>query len=357
MVAIKAANVPKFVADPPKNTRLVLIFGPDSGAVTEHARRLETIARSRDAAGGSVVRFGSDEIAGNPGRLSDEINAASLFDGEPVITLRITDGRHNVMAALAPLLDTPPKAGWLIVEAGDLKPTSAVRKAFSATANAAALPCYESDSRDLAAMAHAMFADAGCVIEPDAVDLLVATIGSDRLISRSEIEKLILYVGEGGRAGTDDVLAVVGENLDVRADRITDDAFLGRGDALEAGLNRLRAEGQSPVALASQALRQIITLQRMSIGVAAGKSADLVFKQVRPPIFSNRQEAVKTVLARWSEARIARARQIMADAILATRRQPQLDDALVSQALQRIAAMGRRLAAGDRKYDLGSRRN
>ena len=351
MVAIKAAGVGKFVTAPPKDMRLFLVFGRDPGAITERARQLEALARSRDPAGGSVVRYGSDEVAGNPGLLCDEINAASLFGGEPVITLRVSDGRHNVMAGLAPLLDAPPSVGWLIVEAGDLAPSSAVRKAFEANAAAAALPCYESDARDLAAMAHAMFADAGCAIDPDAMDLLVATIGNDRLISRSEIEKLILFVGEGGRAGIDDVLAIVGENLDVRGDRITDDAFLGRCNALEADLIRLRAEGQSPVALASQALRQIIALHRMSAGIAAGKSADTIVKQARPPIFFNRQEAVKTVLARWSAARIARSRQIMADAILATRRQPQLDDALVSDALQRIAAMGRRLAAGDRKHN------
>ena len=249
MVAIKAAGVAKFVADPPGDMRLFLVFGRDTGAITERARQLETLARSRDPAGGSPTRWGSDEVAGNPGRLSDEINAASLFGGEPVITLRITDGRHNVMAGLAPILDAPPKAGWLIVEAGDLARTSAVRKAFEANAHAAALPCYESDARDLAAMAHAMFADAGCVIEPDATDLLVATIGNDRLVSRSEIEKLILFVGEGGRAGIDDVLAIVGENLDVRGDRITDDAFLGRSDAVEADLIRLRASGITQVVL------------------------------------------------------------------------------------------------------------
>lgn len=356
MISVKAAGVPKFVADPPKDMRLFLVFGRDSGAITERVRQLEAMAQSRDPAGGSAVRIGSDEVAGNPGRLLDEINAASLFGGEPVITLRIIDGRHNVLAGLTPLLDKPPEAGWLIVEAGDLPPASAVRKAFEANTHAAALPCYESDARDLAAMAHAMFADAGCTVEPEAVDLLVATIGNDRLISRSEIEKLILFVGEGGRAGIDDVLAVVGENLDVRGDRITDDAFLGRSDSVEADLIRLRAEGQSPVALATQALRQIIVLQRMSASVAAGKPAATIIKQARPPIFFNRRAAVETVLSRWSATHIARARQIMADAILATRRQPQLDDALVSQALQRIAAMGRRLAVGDRKHDPGQRK-
>ncbi len=348
MVAIKAAGVPKFVADPPGDMRLFLIYGRDSGAVTERARQLEALAGSRDPAGGSAVRISSDEVAGDPGRLSDEINAASLFGGEPIVTLRIVDGRHNVMAGLAPLLESSPKAGWLIVEAGDLAPANAVRKAFEASSRGAALPCYESNPRDLAAMTHAMFADAGCTIEPDAMDLLVATLGNDRLISRSEIEKLILFVGEGGRAGIDDIVAVVGDNLHVRGDRITDEAFLGRSDAVEADLIRLRAEGQSPATLAAQALRQIIVLQRMADGVAAGKSAATVVNQARPPIFKYRQPVVKMILSRWRAADIARARQIVADAIFATRRQPQLDDALVSRALQRIAAMGRRLAAGDR---------
>ena len=349
MVAIKAAGVASFVADPPRNIRLFLVFGRDAGAVTERARQLAALASSRDPAGGLALRYGSEEVAGNPGLLCDEINAASLFGGEPVITLRITDGRHNVMAGLAPLLDAPPSAGWLIVEAGDLPPTSAIRKAFQAGAHAAALPCYESEAGDLAAMARAMFTDARCEIEPDALDLLVATIGNDRLISRSEIEKLIVFVGRGGRAGIDDVQAIVGENLDVRGERIIDDAFLGRSEAVEADLIRLRAEGQSPAALASLALRQIIALHRMSASIAAGKSAESVIRQARPPIFFNRQQAVKTVLARWPAAHIARARQIMTEAVLATRRQPQLDDALVSQALQRISARGLRLAAGDRK--------
>jgi DNA polymerase-3 subunit delta len=349
MVAIKAAGVASFIADPPRNIRLFLVFGRDAGAVTERARQLAALASSRDPAGGLELHYGSEEVAGNPGLLCDEINAASLFGGEPVITLRITDGRHNVMAGLAPLLDAPPSAGWLIVEAGDLPPASAVRKAFQASADAAALPCYESDARDLAAMARAMFSDARCEIEPDAMDLLVATIGNDRLISRSEIEKLIVFVGRGGRAGIGDVLAIVGENLDVRGERIIDDAFLGRSEAVEADLIRLRAEGQSPAALASLALRQIIALHRMSASIAAGKPAESVIKQARPPIFFNRQQAVKTVLARWPAAHIARARQIMTEAVLATRRQPQLDDALVSQALQRISARGLRLAAGDRK--------
>src|SRR3954462_10768662 len=121
MVAVKAHEVERFLKKPAEGVRLFLLYGSDSGAITERARALEQFAL-RHGKGEAVLRVGSDELSAEPGRVADEANSASLFGGEAVISLRVLDGRHNVIGALQSLLDRPPETAWVIVEAAELSP-------------------------------------------------------------------------------------------------------------------------------------------------------------------------------------------------------------------------------------------
>ena len=72
MVAVKPQEAERFLAAPPEGIRLFLVYGSDSGAITERrppARALAVAARRR---GDAVLRFGSDELSGEPGRVADE---------------------------------------------------------------------------------------------------------------------------------------------------------------------------------------------------------------------------------------------------------------------------------------------
>jgi DNA polymerase-3 subunit delta len=132
MTAVRDDAADRFVAAPPEGIRLFLVHGTDAGAVTERARALERMALGRGG-GEDVLRFGSDTLSADPGRIADEAHSASLFGGEPVVALRVMDGRHNVLGALKPVLERPPEAAWVIVEAGELAASSPLRKAFEET--------------------------------------------------------------------------------------------------------------------------------------------------------------------------------------------------------------------------------
>ena len=75
MVTIKTQDAERFLADPPADVRLFLIYGPDAGAVTERARGLETLAAKRDSAGGNLIRLGAEDLSADPGRVSDRIES------------------------------------------------------------------------------------------------------------------------------------------------------------------------------------------------------------------------------------------------------------------------------------------
>ena len=218
LVALKAHEVERFLAKPPEGIRLFLVYGSDSGAITERARRLEQLALQRGR-GDAVLRIGSDELSGEPGRVADEANSASLFGGEPVISLRVLDGRHNVVGALQPLFERPPEAAWVIVEAGELTPSNALRKAFEASKRTAALPTFQAEGKDLDALIRTAAEEHGVTIEPAALELLAENLGGDRLAIRGELEKLFLYAQDQRVVTLADVAAVVGDTTESHTDR------------------------------------------------------------------------------------------------------------------------------------------
>lgn len=344
MVAVKSQDADRFLTDPPGNIRMFLIYGPDAGAVTERGRAAVKIAVSSGSEDADLVRLGSEELAQDPGRLSDEALSVSMFGGDPVILVRVNDGRHNLIPALQPLLDTPPTAAWIVIEAGDLRGSNPVRKAFEASSHAASIVCYELDDRNLERMVRTVIADAGKAVDDDAVQALTSILGSDRLATRNELEKLVLYAGDDPAITIDHVTSTAGETLALRSDRIIDAALLGRMAEMDSDLVRLRNEGQSPSGLATQMLRHLMTMQLMRERFDNGPGARQVVDSARPPIFFKRRDAIAQALGRWPADYLQRARIIVGDAITKSRRTPQLEFDLVSDALHRIALMARRLA-------------
>jgi len=344
MVALKAHEADRFLTSPPKGIRLFLLYGNDAGAITERARALENLALELGG-GEEVLRIGSDEISDNPGRIADEVNSASLFGGEPVISVRVLDGRHNVIGALEPVLERPPDSSWLVVEAGELKPESPLRKAFEKAKTAVALPTYRLEGNGLTALIRESAKEAGLTVDDDALELLEENLGGDRLAVRGELEKLFLYA-EGGTISLGDVQAVVGDTVDAETDDLIDAALLGESEALETGLARLRAESGPFGSLGTLMLRHLLTLQTLRAAVDCGKSATAVIEDARPPIFRTRRSAVVNVLERWPSDSLREARRQVDQAVYRSRLQGNVEDVAISDALHRIALTARKLKRG-----------
>ncbi len=342
MVALKAHEADRFLAKPPEGIRLFLVYGTDSGAITERARSIERLALKRGH-GETVIRFGSDELSAAPGRIADEANSASLFGGEPVIALRVLDGRHNVIGALQPLLDRPPDAAWVIVEAAELQTTSPLRKAFEASRNAAALPTYQVEGENLVKFIRTAAEEAGLTIAPPALDLLAENLGGDRLTIRGELEKLFLYAGDAKTIGIEDVEAIVGDTTGARTDETIDAALLGDSEGLETGLGRMRAEGGSPASLGASALRHLLFLQTLRATLDAGQDISSAINFARPPIFQRRKSTIEAELKRWPSGHVAEARREIDRAVALTRLQSALEDSAISEALHGIALTARKL--------------
>jgi DNA polymerase-3 subunit delta len=252
-------------------------------------------------------------------------------------------GGRNFTAAVERVLAAPPAADCrIVIEAGDLKRNAPLRGLCERAPNAAALPCYADNDRDLSRLIDEEIRDAGLSIAPDARAALTALIGGDRGTSRSELRKLTLYAHGKSAIGLDDVVAVVADATTLGADEIVDAAFAGKAEDLEASIAKARAEGIAAGPLVSAAIRQAALLHRLRLTVDQGRPPAAVVDGVGPAIHFSRKALVQAALSIWSAKRLERVIGHLGDTALEVRQRASLAYPIAHRALLDIARAARR---------------
>lgn len=345
MAVLQRGALNSYLKEPTTRYRVVLVFGPDRGLVSERATSI--LATLQQAAGSGsedpfgVTRISGEDLNSDPDRLANEAYTISLFGGARFIHVR-AHGARNLQDHVAPLLKNPPEDAFTIIESGDLKKGTAFRKLVEKSDEAVAIPCYADDNASLNDLVNEELAAFGLSMTKVARLRLLSQLGGDRLASRGEIEKLCLYAAEKGTIDEEDVIALSGDSSVLSADALSDAAALGHMPALMDALARMDSGSLSPSAAGPQILRNFQVLHKARIMVEQGVPAGQVVDRMTPPIFFKRKDAVKKQLGLWSVARLDRALGLLSDAVLKSRQQQGLATAHLGDALIRIAGNARR---------------
>ena len=340
MTALKAAEIDRFVARPDPAQPIVLVYGPDAGLVRERVDAL--VKASVDDPGDpfSFIRLEGDDLSGNPSRLVEEAHTVPLFGGRRAVLVKA--GSRNIAGAVEPVIAAPSRECRIIIEAGDLKKSSPLRALCEKAKVAAALPCYADNDAAVARLIEDELRAAELTIAPDARALLVSLLGGDRMASRNEIRKLALYAHGQSRVELADVMAVVADASAVALDGVLDAAFAGKPADVDAEFGKARADGSSPAAIISAAIRHVANLHKMRLAVEDGDNPDFAMQRGAPPVHFSRKDVVGAALRLWTAARLVRVMGQLAEASLEARRNAPLAEAIAERALLNIAMSARR---------------
>ena len=339
---IKAADADKFARNPGPELRAVLIYGPDAGLVRERAEALVAAVVEDPTDPFRLAELSAGRLAEQPALLADEAAAISFTGGRRAVRLR------DAADSLAPIFESFLAEGQgdalVVAEAGDLPARSPLRKLFEGAKNAAALPCYRDDARDIGQVVNAMLQDAGLSASREALSYLAANLGGDRQLTRREIEKLVLYKGRAGeRVELADVEACVGDSAALSLDDIA--LAVGDGDlkAMDRAFQRALREGNTPVRILGAVAQH---LQRLQLAAALAQNSDLdqvMRSKLRPPVFWKQADRFRRQVGRWTGD--ARARQRLAESLArlletdaACRQTGAPDETLASRAVMEVAA-------------------
>jgi DNA polymerase-3 subunit delta len=339
MVAIKTHQAAAFLNALDRTPPAVLFYGTDAGLVTERAAQLAKALAERDEPKGEILRLDDANLEDDPNRIYVELQTAPMFGGRKVV--RATTGRRVTAAQLKPLVEGGPIEGYLIVEAGNLRPDDALRTLFEKSPAAAAVACFPDEARDLEAVIREVFAAAKVQITPEAKRLLLLRLGADRALSRAEIDKLALYAHGKSLIDESDVEAAVGDAAELALDRIVMAAASGQAAAALAECDRSVASGESPQSVIAALQRHFLRLHRMRGALDGGRSMDDVMRSLRPPPHFKQRAEIEQQARSWSMRKLNAGLARIAEAAKAARLNSALEGTLAENLLLDLGALVR----------------
>ena len=291
-------DIEPFVKSPNPAARVILIYGPDSGLMKERAKAIgqSIVVDINDPF--NAVTLSTDLLNEDPARFSDEANAMSMMGGGRLI--RVEDASDKLTPLIKEYLENPNDSALIVLEAGELGPRSSLRKLCESAKNAAALPCYVEDERDISRVLKDALKEEGYNMPSDALVYMAANVVGDRAVARSEVQKLVTYMGANRNITLDDVIACVGNSAALSLDDLSKHVASGQFPEAERILSFVLSEGLPAVTvlrtLQNYFTRLFITKARMD----KGENMDAAMKKLRPEVFWKLKPAFEAQLRGWS---------------------------------------------------------
>jgi len=309
---LNGAKAEAFLKAPDAKIRLTLVYGPDGGLVRERVQRLARTAVPDVSDPFRLSELNAAQLKDDPARLADEAAAMSLTGGRRAVIIR--DAGDSLTGLCQSFLGNPAGDAMVVLEGGDLGPRSSLRKLMENADNGAALPCYADDHSSLQTVIQDELKQAGLSADPDAMAFLIDHLGGDRRLTRSELQKLVIYMGSPGRVQLADAIACIGDTAALSMDDLVLSTADGDHATAQRIADRLFRENIHAVAILRALSRHYQRLHLAAGGMAQGRSAEQAMTSLKPPVIFKAADRFKRQLHRWPLDRLGRALEILLEA-------------------------------------------
>ncbi|MDQ0137940.1 DNA polymerase-3 subunit delta [Neorhizobium galegae] len=343
MAEVKSHEFDRFAEKSAELYKIFVIYGPDRGLVSERAALIAGKTGISQDDPFAMLKLDVSDLQGDPGRLLDEVNSMGLFGGSKLVWLRGAANEKPLLDAMQVLADGPAPANILIVEAGDLKKGSGLRKIAEPSRSIAVIPCYADDIKALNSLIDSELGSEGLRISPGARQRLLELLGGDRVASRNEVRKLALYCRGTGMVEEAQIDEIIGDASAVSADEAVDAILGGDLPGLHRAIQKI-VSSKTPVFLVLQScLKQFQLLDLMKAEMEEKKlQTAQVMMTLGRHIHFKRKPIIEKALRTWSSPALARETERLQAAILMSRQRQSLEPNIAFHTLMATAIQSSR---------------
>ena len=312
----------------------LLIHGADSAAVSMLARRVISNF-------GEISQIDIATAKSAPGGFMDQMLSLSLLGDRQLLQVEGAD--EACLKFLEPAFAQKTLCNFVLITTDNLSKTSKLRAAAEAPDLFACLAVYEEDEAVSRERVRKLLAAEGLSWAPAGEDLFFDSVGQQRTIVSSEIEKLSIYARGQKLVGPEDVGAICGDVASFEIDELVDAVLSGD---LETTDRIFQALGSEQTKFFPLFALHLTRLQQMRSEMDEGGTVDSVLRNAKPPIFFKRKNTFAAQLRTLTLEDVVAIQEAVQAAVFQSRKLGDLSGAIISRAILAIARQCRtRLSA------------
>ena len=316
----------------------ILIYGPNEGLVRDNFLKLKEIFNQNNA---EEINFTGKLINDQPEALIDEIQTVSMFNDQKIIIIEQPIDKNIELFEEA--FTALPDHTLIIILASNLTKTSKIRKFFENSEQYFSCANYEDDFRSNSQQIQNLEKSINKTLNRDIKNYLNQNLSSDRMISKNEIEKLILLYAENDQIPElENIKLIFNDNPDLGLNKISQLAFSGQPKKVSINLNKIFAEGVSPVAIIRVMLNYVLRIQTTQIALKKTNDFDSAIKSLKPPVFWKDKDNFKLHCKKWPINQTILNFNLLVDTELNCKSDYNLTNILCERALINIAVRGQK---------------
>ena len=325
-----------FINNPSEDIHGILIHGQDGGLINHRTKALVNYYIPNQNDPFQLSTINSSQLNDDPGLLANELDTFALTNDKRVILLNLSSDLNKEQADC--IIDSKSQS-IIIINAGELKASSPLRKAFESDKNFIVIPCYNSSNIDIMTLLNNKLKEKNLTMRKDAKDLIVGSLGNDYGNTISEIEKILNYHKNGDEISKSEVESIIVSSSNVIVTDLVDAVF----EKKTKGISRLYhsvIDEFNPAQILIITSNHVLRLMEL---LAEKTDSNLPSKQViensKPPIFFKRHPSFQKQLTTWNRDLLDDVIEILSETTVETRKNNDLSVELTERCLLKISAL------------------
>ncbi|MCE2991389.1 MAG: DNA polymerase III subunit delta [Candidatus Jidaibacter sp.] len=262
-----------------------LVYGPDEGGADINAARIAQEFAKTSASEISKIDF--KEIKDDPSMLVTRLNSVSLFGD--ITILIIENCPQTLPKQMLEFLNKASFSGKLILKAGELRPTSNLRKLAENSEKALSIACYKDDQRQIEVYVRTFLQERGAKFDSAVISILAQVLPANKLVIASELEKLITYKS-GEQITISDVQDVISDSQEAALDDLCVYFALGQKPQILKVLERAINTDTSFMLILRVLQRYLSRVLEVLSHKETGLSVDSAVLKLAPPVFFKQKD-------------------------------------------------------------------
>lgn len=320
-----------------ENYRPILLFGPNEGLIRDNLNKITLLFKGNT----EEIRFTGKYINEQPFIFLDEIQTISMFNEKKIIIIEQPLDK-NIELFESSFVDIP-KDMLIIVIANNLTKSSKVRKFFENSKEYLSCANYDDDIKTNSQQIYELEKKISKAFDKDIKNYLSQNLSSDRMISKNEIDKIILfYTDTNEEPSLEKIQSIFNNSNDLGLNKIPQLVFSGNPKDVSIFLNKIFAEGINSISIIRTMLTYVQRIEATQIVLKKTNDFDIAIKKLKPPVFWKDKELFKLHCKKWPINETVSNFNLLVETELKCKSDYQLTNVICERALLKIASKGSR---------------